>query len=158
MGLGVALSVVLGAFLLSAGSTWAQAPVDPSLKGGLLPQYPRVPQLAHISGDVRASFKIDDSGNVTDIAFVSGPEMLKAPTEASLRSWKFYTADSGAVAVKVETTFSYRISAGCARTKAEREGQTIRFQSIHQIEILVAAICTDDPAMEVPPKNEKGTD
>jgi TonB family protein len=100
MRLGVALGVVLGAFLLSAGSTWAQAPVDPSLKGGLLPQYPRVPQLAHISGDVRASFKIDDSGNVTDIAIVSGPEMLKAPTEASLRSWKFYTADSGAVAVK----------------------------------------------------------
>ena len=158
MRLRVALGVVLGAFLLTAGSTWAQAPVEPQLKGGLLPQYPRVPKLAHISGDVRASFKIDDAGNVTDIAIVSGPEMLKAPTEASLRPWTFYAADSGATELKVETTFSYRISAGCAKTKAEREGQTIRFQSIHQIEIRVAAICTSDPSIEIPPKNKKGAE
>ena len=102
--------------------------------------------------------QIDDAGNVTDIAIVNGPEMLKAPTEASLRSWRFYTADSVATGLKVETTFRYRISAGCAKKKAEREGQTIRFQSIHQIEILVVAICTNDPSTELPSKNKKGTD
>jgi TonB family protein len=127
--------------LLVSVSTGAQTPADSSLLSGLLPHYPRISRVAHISGDVRVSFKIDSTGRVTYVEFISGPPLLRSVTEDSVRSWKFDASNSDNVGVKIETVFSYRITEGCPKTPGEEETIIVTLRSIHQIEIVANPIC-----------------
>jgi hypothetical protein len=145
--------------LLVSISTSAQTSADPILLRGLLPQYPRIPHTAHISGDVRVSFKIDPMGSATDIEFISGPPLLRSVTEESIRSWKFDVATLNTKGAKIETVFSYQLSEGCPKTPAEEETIHIRLRSIHQVEIVASPICTNDPVeIRKSKTNKKGAE
>ncbi len=156
-GMRILAALFLG--LLVSVSICAQAPADPRLLSGLLPQYPRISQTAHISGDVRVSFELDSEGNPTDIRYISGPPLLQSITEESIRSWKFDVSTLNAKKAKIETVFSYQLSEGCPKTPAEEETIHIRFRSIHQVEIVASPICTSDPVVVRPtPRKKKGAE
>jgi hypothetical protein len=152
------LAALFLGFLVSI-STFAQTPADPILLRGLLPQYPRIPHTAHISGDLRVSFRIDPTGSVTDIEFISGPPLLRSVTEESIGSWKFDVATLNTKGAKFETVFSYQLSEGCPKTAAEEETIHIRLRSIHHVEIVASPICTNDPVeIRKSKTNKKGAE
>jgi len=150
----IAASVLWFLFSLSA---LAQAPTDVVLVKALLPQYPKLPRAAHITGDVRASFRVDRAGNATDIEIISGPPMLRPATEENIRSWKFEPPTSGDGTAKLETVFRYRITLGCPETEIDKETSIVTLRTFHNVEIATTALCTDDPIEQKPAgKTKKG--
>jgi hypothetical protein len=133
-------------WLLVSVSTLAQSSPDPVLLSGLLPQYPRVPQTAHISGELRASFQVDVQGKVTDVQIISGPMLLRTPTEESLRSRKFDASTLDNNGGQIDTMFSYRFTEGCPKTPTESQTTSVTLRNIHHVEIIASLVCAEDPA------------
>jgi hypothetical protein len=130
-------------FLLSL-SALAQAPTDRVLAKALLPQYPKLLRASHNTRDVRASFRVVRTGNVTDTEILSGPPTLRPDTEENIRSWKFEPATS-AQAAKLETVFRYRVTLGCPETDIDKDTSIVTLRTFHNVEIRTTALCPDDP-------------
>jgi protein TonB len=56
------------------------------------PEYPAIARQAGVEGIVTLRVLVDDDGDVRDVVFVSGPEMLKDAAIAGVRLWKFRPA------------------------------------------------------------------
>jgi len=151
------LVVVLGG--LFSVPAFAQSPADRVLISALLPQYPKAPRAARITGDVRVSFRVDRVGNIKDVEVLSGPVALRKATEEYVRSWKFEPSNSADEAEKLETQFRYRITLGCAETDIDKDTTIVTVRTIHNVEIATTAICTDDLEPPKPAvKTKKGTE
>jgi|HubBroStandDraft_6_1064221.scaffolds.fasta_scaffold315338_2 TonB family protein len=152
----IAAVVLGGLFSIPA---FAQGAADRVLTSALLPQYPSTPRAAHITGDVRVSFRVDRAGNIKDVEVLSGPLMLRKATEEYVRSWKFEPSNSADEAGKLETQFRYRITLGCAETDIDKDTTIVTVRTIHNVEIATTAICTDDLEPPKPAvKTKKGTE
>ncbi|HEX4002166.1 MAG TPA: energy transducer TonB [Candidatus Acidoferrales bacterium] len=54
-----------------------------------LPKYPPISKIAHVEGDVSVSLKIGTQGSVEDVAFDSGPPLLRGAVQKAVSNWKF---------------------------------------------------------------------
>jgi TonB family protein len=125
------LLLSLGLFTYSAQ---CQDQAEPILRSSLMPTYPPIAAVAHITGDVRASFVLDADGNVVSVKILSGPPLLHDATEKNIQSWKFSAATEKSAANRsYDTVFYYRIS---SRTACENNRWiTVSTGSFHAIEI-----------------------
>ncbi|MFZ3380905.1 MAG: energy transducer TonB [Candidatus Acidiferrales bacterium] len=99
-----------------------------------MPTYPVIAATAHIEGDVRASFVVNEDGTVAAVEIVSGPPLLLRATLDNIRSWKFGPINDKPTANKsFETVFYYRISPrnACENNK----WLTVSTRSFQEIEI-----------------------
>jgi|SRR5690242_2033314 len=101
----LAMGVLLGV------SGFAQNMPEPVLRGAQLPMYPPLAEQARTSGDVKASFVIDETGTVTSVNISSGNDLLRKTTEENIRSWRFVLPrDAHRTEWRFETTFHYRLT------------------------------------------------
>jgi protein TonB len=77
------------------------------------PSYPADAKAAGIEGTVIVKYVVTESGEVTNVSAVRGPEELKAVCEAAVKNWKFEPAlkDGKPVAVHRMARFPFRIKA-----------------------------------------------
>jgi periplasmic protein TonB len=75
------------------------------------PAYPAAAKAAGIEGTVIVKFVVTESGNVTDVQAVKGPEELKAACIAAVKGWRFKPAmqDGHAVSVFRIAKFPFHI-------------------------------------------------
>jgi hypothetical protein len=63
------------------------APFQPTTS--MLPEYPAIARAAHVEGAVSFKIEVDGNGGVRDIAFDSGPPLLRGAVKNAVSSWKF---------------------------------------------------------------------
>jgi TonB family protein len=61
----------------------------------VLPQYPQMAKIAHMTGTVDFKVGIDADGGTTDITFESGAPLLQMAVKDAVRTWKFPKDASG---------------------------------------------------------------
>jgi len=91
--------------LLSAQS----APPEPILKSAGQPQYPALARVAHIEGEVRLEFVLNQSGEPSSVTVISGHKMLAPAAVETVKAWKFeFPENAFQEGRKYETTFVYK--------------------------------------------------
>lgn len=77
------------------------------------PPYPADAKAAGIEGTVVVKYVVTETGEVTNVSAVRGPEELRAVCEAAVKGWKFEPAlkDGKPVAVHRMARFPFRIKA-----------------------------------------------
>jgi TonB family protein len=129
----VILLLAVGFF---CGSAKGQDQPEPTLESSLMPTYPVIAAMAHIEGDVRASFVVDAEGAVVSVDITSGPQLLTRATVSNIRSWKFRPAAQKSAASRTyDTVFYYRISPRNACDS--NRWVTVSTGSFHAVEITV---------------------
>ena len=76
------------------------------------PQYPAEAKAAGIEGTVVVKYVVTETGEVTNVKAVKGPEELRAVCEAAVKTWRFEPAlkDGKPVAIVKMTSFPFRIN------------------------------------------------
>lgn len=151
----IALMLVCLGFFIGPARCQQQEPV---LKSSLMPTYPAIAAIAHIEGDVRASFVVAEDGTVTSVDIISGPPLLRNATLENIRSWKFAPATVKSLANRsLETVFYYRISRHIACDK--NRWVTVGTDSFHEIEITTDSlqVMTSSDSMSNQPANRAST-
>lgn len=96
-------------------------------------------QLPQRSGDgeVKESFVLNSTGEVTSVEILSARSDLGAATNENIRSWKFkMTRDLYRTEWKYETTFVYHSREVAA---SEPEKRTVVFESFHRVDVTQGA-------------------
>jgi TonB family protein len=142
------------AFLIASLSAFASAQgtkAPPALASAAVPFYPRVPQQAHIEGEVR--LRISTDGNrVTTVEVESGQPMLAQAAKENVKTWQFerHTPTS------FETTFRYRLIPSKCDSQCNCGGVekgTVLLHLPTEAEVSAETLMTCDPAVEtVDPK------
>ncbi len=151
------LLLVLAFCLFSVPLQCREQP-EPVLRSSLMPTYPPIAAIAHIEGDVRASFVLDADGNVASVEILAGPPLLRGATEENIRSWKFSPVSGKSTANRTYyTDFFYRISPRVACEN--KRWVTVSTASFHEIEITTesVAVMTSGESMTSPPSHTGGT-
>lgn len=116
-----------------------EQPPEPVLKTSLMPIYPAIAAIAHIEGDVKASFVVDADGTVSSVEIVSGPPLLQRATLENIRSWKFAPATVKSSANRsFDTVFYYRMSRRIACEN--NRWVTVSTDSFREIEITTDSV------------------
>jgi hypothetical protein len=107
-------------------TTFAQELPEPTLVSSQLPQ----PAAA---GEVKASFVLNASGEVTSVEILSARSDLGAATNENIRSWKFKMPnDLYRTEWKYETIFRYHSREVAS---SEPEKLTVVFESFHRVDV-----------------------
>jgi protein TonB len=61
-----------------------------------------------VEGDVTLDALIDETGRVTKIKTISGPELLQQAAAAAVRQWKYEPATLGGKAVPIHITVTVK--------------------------------------------------
>ncbi len=85
---------------------------EASLINRVLPHYPEIARLNHVSGTVALSAIIARDGTVRELAYVSGPALLIKPAMDAVRQWRYRPTLLDGSAVEVETTIDVVFSLG----------------------------------------------
>jgi TonB family protein len=128
-------------WLLVSVSSVARDRTEPVLTSALLPHYPHIAATAHITGDVRAAFRVASNGDVSSVETASGHRILQRETERNIRTWKFSPAESDMTEMKLETTFTYKLTDGCAQNSIEDQTITVTVRSFRHVEIQAVPRC-----------------
>lgn len=124
------MAVVVLALLCLPQTTSSRDQAQLVLISAELPMFPRIAQTAHITGEVKASFVVDASGNVVSVNILSGPKLLGDVTEKNIRTWKFVgPGEASQQPWEDHSTFAYKLVADQDDTLA------VRMRSYRQIEI-----------------------
>lgn len=83
-----------------------------SLINRVLPKYPEIARLNHVSGTVALSAIIARDGTVRELAYVSGPALLIKPAMDAVRQWRYRPTLLDGSPVEVETTIDVVFSLG----------------------------------------------
>ena len=83
-----------------------------SLLNRVLPQYPEITRLTHVSGTVKLRAIIARDGTVQELAYVSGPALLIKPAMDAVRQWRYRPTLLNGIPVEVETTIDVVFSLG----------------------------------------------
>jgi TonB family protein len=75
-----------------------------------IPGYPRLPSGGRESGEVRVEITISPEGDVLSAKAISGPERLRAVSEAAARQWRFRSQEK--VIEKWPITFAFILRRG----------------------------------------------
>ena len=128
-------------WVLMSAPGFSESRHEPAFGTGLLLRYPPIAATANIAGDVRAAFRVEPNGDVSSVEILSGPPLLRLATEQNIRTWKLSTLEAGETSVKLETTVTYKLAKGCARTSIEEETFTVTVRSFHHMEIAALPPC-----------------
>jgi TonB family protein len=124
--------IVLACGLLSAQS----APPEPILKSAGQPKYPPLARAAHIEGEVRLEFVLNQNGDPSSVTVISGHPILVPATVATVKAWKFeFPENAFQEGRKYETTFAYKL----AKKEIEQENQpkvSVIVNTFHRVEIM----------------------
>jgi TonB family protein len=122
--------------LLLSVSGFAQNLPDPVLRGAQLPMYPPLAELARVSGDVKASFVIDETGAVTSVNVNSANDLLSKATQENIHTWKFILPkDVHRTEWRFETTFHYRLT-GIIIGRGPTGKLTVTLDSFRDVEVV----------------------
>lgn len=133
----VLVLLCLGVFIGPAHGQ--QQLLEPVLKSSLMPTYPSIAAIAHIEGDVRASFVVNEDGTLTSVEIISGPPLLHSATFQNIRSWKSAPATVKSLANRsLDTVFYYRTSRHIACDK--NRWVTVGSDSLHEIEMTTDSV------------------
>jgi TonB family protein len=156
IGKSLPLFVLLLGGLLSAQS--AQTP-EPILKSAGQPQYPALPRVAHIEGEVRLEFVLNQNGEPSSVTVISGHKMLAPAAVETVKSWKFeFPENAFQEGRKYETTFVYKL----VKKAIEQENQpklSVSVNTFHRVEITATwaeAQASKCPAPETQPPASTG--
>ena len=83
-----------------------------SLINRVLPQYPEIAQVAHVSGTVVLRAIIARDGTVQELEYVSGPALLIKPAMDAVQRWRYRPTLLNGKPVEVETTIDVVFSLG----------------------------------------------
>jgi hypothetical protein len=86
----------------------SSSPIRP--EAFVAPKYPPIAKTARIEGTIAFKAEIDVNGNVTNIAFESGPQMLFDATKQAVSDWKF-AKQSAAQQIQAALEFKLNCSA-----------------------------------------------
>lgn len=103
-------ALLIALALLSSAPTASPDKPFLHLLSGQLPMYPRIAQTAHITGEVIASFSVQEGCSVSSVRIESGPPVLWHATEDSIQTWKFSPDGlEHCTTLEDRTTFVYKI-------------------------------------------------
>ena len=102
------VSALIVVLLLSA--TALTAGPEPYLKSAPMPFYPPLARHARIEGKVSLRFVVNEQGDTSEVAAVTGHQMLRQAAIESVQGWKFGWSHPCACRVKREAIFVYKIS------------------------------------------------
>jgi TonB family protein len=127
---------LLPVFVLVCGLLSAQsAPPEPILKSAGQPQYPALARVAHIEGEVRLEFVLNQSGEPSSVTVISGHKMLAPAAVETVKAWKFeFPENAFQEGRKYETTFVYKQ----VKKEIEQENQpkfSVTANTFHRVEI-----------------------
>ena len=98
-----------------------------------MPMYPRIAQTAQITGEVVASFTVDQDGSVSSVQIESGPPLLVKNTQDNIKTWKFALPDPiHQPTWEDHTTFVYKVLSD----KDVPDAFSLTMKSYRHIEIL----------------------
>lgn len=105
-----------------------------------MPKYPVIARFARVTGEVKATFTLDDGGNVASVQIVSGPPLLANATQANINTWKFkIPKNSVGPDREYKTKFTYRFS-GHEAEGSDEYGPPLKLSvtvtSFHDIEVI----------------------
>jgi len=83
-----------------------------SLINRVLPQYPEIAQVTHVSGTVVLRAIIARDGTVQELEYVSGPALLIKPAMDAVQQWRYRPTLLNGRPVEVETTIDVVFSLG----------------------------------------------
>jgi protein TonB len=83
-----------------------------SLLNRVLPQYPEIARLTHVSGTVKLRAIIARDGTVQELEYVSGPALLIKPAMDAVQQWRYRPTLLNGMPVEVETTIDVVFSLG----------------------------------------------
>ena len=127
-------------WLMASISTGADKHVEPVLIDARLPHYPRIAEAAHITGEVRAEFRVSADGEVSDIKTTGNP-ILQAETQKDIQSWKFSQRSAEKNSLTLKTTFVYGFAERCVDDVLKDQTVTITLKSFRYIEIQIVPQC-----------------
>jgi periplasmic protein TonB len=120
-----AASLAISNLMTTAGSSNVPAPPRPvapstpartEIRGATLiastpPAYPPMAKQSNIQGDVVLALSIDSTGKVSDLAVLSGPEILRRAAADAVRKWKYQPATSNGnpISSQVTVKVSFRV-------------------------------------------------
>lgn len=124
--------LVLLCGFLSAQST----PSEPILKSAGQPKYPPLARAAHIEGEVRLEFVLNQNGEPSFVTVISGHPMLVPATVETVKTWKFeFPENAFEEGRKYQTTFAYKLS----KMEIEQDHQaktSVTVNTFHRVEIM----------------------
>jgi protein TonB len=101
----------------SARENKAPIPVGGSVEAASLihrvvPQYPEIARLTHVSGTIVLRAIIGKDGTVQELSYVSGPALLIKPAMDAVRQWSYRPTLLNGKPVEVETTIDVVFTLG----------------------------------------------
>jgi periplasmic protein TonB len=101
----------------SARESKAPIPVGGSVEAASLmhrvvPQYPEIARLTHVSGTIVLRAIIAKDGTVQELSYVSGPALLIKPAMDAVRKWSYRPTLLNGKPVEVETTIDVVFTLG----------------------------------------------
>ena len=83
-----------------------------SLIHRVVPQYPEIAMLTHVSGIVVLRALIAKDGSVQELSYVSGPPLLIKPAMEAVRQWRYRPTQLNGKPVEVDTTINVVFTLG----------------------------------------------
>jgi TonB family protein len=74
------------------------------------PIYPQSAKIARIQGSVKLLARIDETGHVSDIKMISGPERLRASSIDAVKQWRYEPLKIGSVPISIRTVITVHYS------------------------------------------------
>jgi TonB family protein len=116
---------------------------EPVLIDASIPRYPRLAEMAHLTGEVRAEFRVSSNGEVSDIKTSTGHPSLQSGTQKNIQSWKFSRLAPGKTSMALETVFIYKLAEGCVEDNLKDQTVTITLKSFRHVEIQIVPECPE---------------
>ena len=97
------------------------------------PVYPQIALIAHVTGTVRIRIMVASDGRAQNIAYISGPALLKDAAMNAVRQWTFQPYMEDGVSVPVDTTMSVVFSIA-SKPKANRVPENVMLgRLVHKV-------------------------
>ena len=144
------LLLMLAVAVSASGQSATQEARAPALTSAAVPFYPRVPQQAHIEGEVRLRLSTDGN-RVTNVEVESGQPMLVQAAKENVKTWQFERH----APTSFETTFRYRLFPSKCDSQCNCGGVekgTVLLRLPTEAEVSAETLMTCDPAETVDPK------
>jgi len=110
------------------------------------PQYPRAALIAHIEGLVTIQFSLDTDGTVT-IKNSSGPRILVAAAEESVKASKLRCDSCGTAAASFGVVFDFEIARHSCNDPEINFPPTAKLETLNRVSVTAEPVCTKDPVV-----------
>jgi TonB family protein len=101
-------------------------------------QYPTLPRMARISGDVRLSLKVPTDGGSPEVSVISGHKLLASDTKSTLEKWRFAPCSSDSCELDFVVTFRFSQEKRCSDRP---EPSTFEFDAPAKVTVTALEVC-----------------